>query len=97
MTIHSVAPSEGSLVRFATPYLEVESQSISSLERVVVGERAHARLAPKRKKRKGGDQHSSIRTGLVEETRFGGLGGGGKSASIERHRGGSPRKREVHR
>ena len=35
MTIHSVAPSERSLVRFVTPYLEVETQSISSLERTI--------------------------------------------------------------
>ena len=62
-------------VRFATPYLEVETQSIYSLERTIVRELAQARLAAKRKKRKGGDQ-PSIRTSLVEETRFGGLGGG---------------------
>jgi hypothetical protein len=80
-------------VRFATPYLEVETQSSSSLERAIVRELAQARLAAKRKKRKGGGQASSIRTRLVEETRFGGLG---KSVSMQRRRGGSPRKREVH-
>jgi hypothetical protein len=57
MTVDSVAPSERSLVPFATPYLEVETQSISSLERTIVRELAQARLAAKRKKRKGGDQH----------------------------------------
>jgi hypothetical protein len=97
MTVDSVAPSERSLVRFATPYLEVETQSISSLERVVVREPAHARLAPRRKKRKDGDQPSSIRTRLVEETRVGGVGRGGKSVSMRRRRGGSPRKRGVQR
>jgi hypothetical protein len=54
MTIDSGAPSEGSLVRFATPYLEVETQSISSLERAIVRELAQARLAAKRRKRRGG-------------------------------------------
>ena len=78
MTLDSVAPSERSLVRFATPYLEVETQSIYSLERTIVRELAQARLAAKRKKRKGGDQPSSIRTSLVEES-FGGLG---KSVSM---------------
>jgi hypothetical protein len=72
MTIVSVAPSERSPVRFATPYLKVETQSSSSLERAIVRELAQARLAAKRKKRKSGDQASSIRTRLVEETRFGG-------------------------
>jgi hypothetical protein len=76
MTIDSVAPSERSPVRFATPYLEVETRSISSLERATVRELAQARLAAMRKKRKGGDQPSSIPTRLVDETRFGGLGGG---------------------
>ena len=36
MTIGSVVPSERSLVRFATHYLEVERQPISSLERTIV-------------------------------------------------------------
>jgi hypothetical protein len=93
MTIVSVAPSERSLVRFATPYLEVETRSSSSLERAIVRELAQARLAQKRKKRKGGDQSSSIRTRLIEETRFGGLD---KPVSMQRRRGGSPRKGEVH-
>jgi hypothetical protein len=47
MTIDSVAPSERSLVRFATPYLEVETQSISSLERTIMREQARAR-SPRR-------------------------------------------------
>ena len=79
MTVDSVAPSERSPVRFATPYLEVETQSIYSMERTIVRELAQARLAAKRKKRKGGDQPSSIRTRLVEEARFGALG---KSVSM---------------
>ena len=79
MTTDSVTPRERSPVRFATPYLEVETQSIYSLERTIVRELAQARLAAKRKKRKGGDQPSSIRTSLVEETRFGDLG---KSVSM---------------
>jgi hypothetical protein len=57
MTIEPVAPSEPSLVRFATPYLEVERQSISSLERTVPRELAQARRAARRK-RKSGDQPS---------------------------------------
>jgi hypothetical protein len=65
MTIVSVAPSERSLVRFATPHLEVENQSISSLERTIVRELAQASLAAKREQRKSGDQASSNRTGLV--------------------------------
>ena len=79
MTTDSVTPSERSLVRFATPYLEVETQSMYSLERTIVRELAQARLAAKRKKRKGGDQPSSMRTSLVEERRFGDLG---KSVSM---------------
>ena len=82
MTIDSVAPSERSLVRFATPYLEVETQSFSSLERTIARELAQASHATKRKKRKDDDQSSSIRTRPVEETRFGGLGRGGKSVSM---------------
>ena len=79
MTIDPVAPSEPSLVRFATPYLEVERRSISSLERTIVRELAQASLAAKRKKRKGGDQPWLIPTRLAEETRFGGLGGGDRA------------------
>jgi len=82
MTIDSVAPSERSLVRFARPYLEVETQSISSLERTIVRELAQASHAAKRKKRKGGDQPSSIGTRPVAQTRFGALGGRGQSVSM---------------
>ncbi len=57
MTIYPLAPSEPSLVRFATPYLEVERQSISSLERTIRQELAQASHAA-RGKRKGGDQPS---------------------------------------
>ena len=56
MTIDPVAPSEPSLVRFATPYLEVERQSISSLERAIMRELAHASHAARRKQWKDGDQ-----------------------------------------
>ncbi len=73
MTIEPVAASERSLVRAVTPYLEVEAQSISSPERTIVSELAPASHATKRKKRKDGDQSSSIRTGPLEETLFGGL------------------------
>ncbi len=70
MSIDSVAPSRRSLVRSVTPYLEVEMQSISSLERTIARELAQASHATKGKKRK---ESSSIRTRLVDETRFGGL------------------------
>ncbi len=73
MTTDSVAPSQRSLVRAVTPYLEVETRSIPSLERTIVPELAQASHATKRKKRKHGNQSSSIGTRLVEETRFGGL------------------------
>jgi hypothetical protein len=82
MTIDSAAPSERSQVRFATPHLEVEMQSISSLGRTIVRELAQASHAAKRKERKGGDQPSSIRTRPVQETRFKGPGRGGKSVSM---------------
>jgi len=36
MTVDSVAPNQRSLVRAVTPYLEVETQSISSLERTIM-------------------------------------------------------------
>jgi hypothetical protein len=71
MTINSVAPSERSPIHFSTPYLEVETQSISSLERTIVRELAQASHAAKRKERKGDDQRSSIRTRPVR-TGFGG-------------------------
>jgi hypothetical protein len=69
--------TQRSLVRFATPYLEVETRSTSSLERTIVRELAQASHAATRKRRgKGGDQLSSIRTRLVAETRLWGRGGG---------------------
>ena len=50
-------------IRFATPYLELETRSISSLERTFVRELAQATLAAERKKRKkGGNQPSLLRT-----------------------------------
>ncbi len=60
MTIDSAAPSERSLIHFSTPYLEVETQSISSLERTIVRELAQASHAANNKRRKGGDQPSPI-------------------------------------
>ena len=81
MTIDSVAPSERSLIHFATPYLEVETQSISSLERTIVRELAQASHAALRKKRKARDQPASIRTRPVKAG-FGGLGRGGQSVSM---------------
>ncbi len=82
MTIDSVAPSERSLVRFARPYLGVEMQSISSLERTIVRELAEASHTAKRKKRKGRDQPSSILTRPVAQTRYGGLRRREKSVSM---------------
>jgi hypothetical protein len=82
MTITSVAPSERSLVRFARPYLEVEMQSTSSLERAILRELSQASQAAKRKKGKGCDQPSSIPIRPVKERRFGGLGRGEKSVSM---------------
>ncbi len=73
MSIDSVAPSKRSLVRSVTPYLEVEMQSISSLERTIARELAQASHARRKRTRKDGDQSSSIRTRLVEETRVGRL------------------------
>ncbi len=57
MTVDPVAPSEPSLVRFTTPYLEVEKQSMSSLERTIRRELAQVSHAAKGK-RKGGKQPS---------------------------------------
>jgi hypothetical protein len=50
-------------VRFATHYLELETRSISSLERTFGRELAQATLAATRKKRKKGvNQPAPIRT-----------------------------------
>jgi hypothetical protein len=54
-----------SLVRFATPYLEVESQSSSSLERTIRRELAQARHTASRNERKRGDQPASIRARMA--------------------------------
>jgi hypothetical protein len=67
--------TEQSLVRLATPYLEVETWSTSLVEDTIGRHLASARLAAKRTKRKGGDQPPSIQTWLVEEPRLEGLGG----------------------
>jgi hypothetical protein len=48
--------TERSLVRFATPYLEVETRSVSSMERAIRRELAQASHTANRNKRKGGDQ-----------------------------------------
>ena len=53
--------SKRSLVRFATPYLEVEAQSISSRE--------------EEEAEKGVGQRSSIPNQVVAETRGGAIGG----------------------
>jgi hypothetical protein len=58
--------SKRRLVRVATPYLDVETRSTSSLERTIGRELAQARLAAKRAKRKGGNEPPSIQTTLVE-------------------------------
>jgi hypothetical protein len=52
MTIDLVAPHERSLVRLATPYLEVETKSSSSLDRTIMRKLAQTTLAAKRKKPK---------------------------------------------
>ena len=44
---------EPTLVRFATPYLEVETQSIPPLERVIERELAEASLAANKHRRRG--------------------------------------------
>jgi hypothetical protein len=49
ITIDPVARSEPSLVRFTTPYLEVEKQSISSLEHTVAQDLAQVSHAARRK------------------------------------------------
>jgi hypothetical protein len=48
--------TERSPVRFATPYLEVETRSVSSMERAIRRELAQASHTANRNKRKGGDQ-----------------------------------------
>ena len=57
MTIDTAAPSGPSLVRFATPHLEVETQPTSSLERTIRRELAQVNHAARRQ-RNGGDQPS---------------------------------------
>lgn len=59
-------PSERSRVRAATPYLEVETRSISSLQRVIVPrEPAQARLWAKTEKREKAHQRWSIRASIA--------------------------------
>jgi hypothetical protein len=57
MTIARVAPSKAGPVRLATPYLEVEARSTSSLERAIRRELAPISHAT-RKKLDGGHQPS---------------------------------------
>lgn len=52
MTVDPVAFKDRGIVRFATPYTEIETQPTSSLERMIVRELAQARLAAKRTGRK---------------------------------------------
>ena len=49
-------------VRFATPYLEVERQSTSPLERAIKRELAQATRTANANERKLRDGHSSVRT-----------------------------------
>ena len=49
-------------VRFATPYLEVERQSTSPLERAIKRELAQATHTANANERKLHDGHSSVRT-----------------------------------
>ena len=52
-------------VSFATPYLEVEAQSTSQLQRTFRREQAQAAHTANRNKRKRRDQRSSVRTRLA--------------------------------
>ena len=52
-------------VRFATPYLEVESRSTSPLERTIRRELAQATHTAKRNQRERRDRRSSVRTRLA--------------------------------
>jgi hypothetical protein len=52
--------TERSPIRFATPYLEVETRSVSSMERAIRRELAQASHTANRNTRKGGDHPSSI-------------------------------------
>ena len=47
---------ERSPIRFATPYLEVETRSVSPGARTIKCELAHASHTPKSKKRRNGDR-----------------------------------------
>ena len=66
MTTDSVTPSERSLIHFSAPYLEVETQSISALERTILWELAQASHAALRRKRNTRDRPSSIQTRPVK-------------------------------
>jgi hypothetical protein len=81
MSINPVPRSERSSSDFATPYLELETQSISSLERTIMRELAQASHAAQRMKRKGGSEPASAGTSPVAQTRSGAVGGG-KSVSM---------------
>jgi hypothetical protein len=52
--------TERSPIRFATPYLEVETRSVSSMERAIRREPAQASHTANRNERKGGDHPSFI-------------------------------------
>ena len=52
-TAGRVAPSEPNLVRFVTPYLQVEGQSISSLERTIQQELGEVKHAARRRRKDG--------------------------------------------
>ena len=53
------------LVRFATPYLEVESRSTSALEHTIKRELAQDSQIANRNQRKRRDQSSPVRTRLA--------------------------------
>ena len=61
--------TERSPIPFATPYLEVETRSVSSLERAITHEPAQASHTANRNKRKDGDQPSSIPTRNTGDSR----------------------------
>jgi hypothetical protein len=76
MGINSVPRGEQRPSDFATPYLELETRSISSLERTIMRELAQASHAAQRMRRNGGSEPASAGTSPVGQTRSGAVGGG---------------------
>jgi len=55
MTVDPITRSERTLIRLATPYLEVETRPTSSLERTILQELARTSHAARWTKRNSGD------------------------------------------